>query len=840
MKNSIYGVLILSSFTVSIAFANAENLDSSASFDGSTGAGQFTAKQSSQVGGTTYTLTADVTIEHVKSTTPANTSCFKNSAGNVTFVGANHSLIFEDIASTAQGAAISTNTDGKTIMMSGFNVLSFISAPQASTGNAAIYGIASITIKENKQLVFDTNHSTAAGGAIHCLKTGATATTLTLENNASMIFRNNSSATKGGAIHTDKLVLKTGGNTLFENNHATQKGGAISIADSGEISLSADTGSIIFKGNTYTDAGNRVNNAIYVGANGKFVKLEAKEAQSILFYDPILVEGAAADNLEINKVNGATTYTGSIIFSGRHIDSPHKKMKHVSKFTQPLTLSAGSLVLEKGAHLEAKSLTQTEGSKIILDQTSSIKVQENVDIKELWLSLDEFVEPTAANISSSGAAHTVTVKGPLGIFADQEAFYNHHALANNVDQELLQLADQDITKISLVDVPESVRENLNTHRGYQGSWTVDWKTVPGSTSGGVTTLGTKTATVHWRPTGYIPFGGAQEITTPLVPNTLWGNFSDIRNLERTVESLATNSLCSEGFWATGIKNFFYAHGAEKNYVFQHNNAGYAIGINKHTLSENVFSAAFSQLFGKDRDDAQGQVEHQTLSGSLYAHHVGTVPMLRFLCGGSKNCVPELQASPFIPVILSAQLSYSHSNNNLTITHEDKTKTTGNWSNYSLATELGSTFVYTLSKCPSIFKNVSPFIKLQGVYSEQRKFAEEGLRRCLFSSTYLANLALPLGIKIQGTCPRELLAYDLSAMYVQDIFRIDPETMTLFLIGGLAPWTTPATNLDNKALVVQGSGRFAVRPNIEIFAEGNCELRSSSHSYNYDFGAKIHF
>ncbi|EPJ25128.1 autotransporter beta-domain protein [Chlamydia psittaci 09DC78] len=127
-----------------------------------------------------------------------------------------------------------------------------------------------------------------------------------------------------------------------------------------------------------------------------------------------------------------------------------------------------------------------------------------------------------------------------------------------------------------------------------------------------------------------------------------------------------------------------------------------------------------------------------------------------------------------------------------------------------------------------------------MYSEQRKFTEEGLRRCSFSSTYLANLALPLGIKIQGTCPRELLAYDLSAMYVQDIFRINPETMTLFLIGGLAPWTTPATNLDNKALVVQGSGRFAVRPNIEIFAEGNCELRSSSRSYNYDFGAKLHF
>lgn len=78
------------------------------------------------------------------------------------------------------------------------------------------------------------------------------------------------------------------------------------------------------------------------------------------------------------------------------------------------------------------------------------------------------------------------------------------------------------------------------------------------------------------------------------------------------------------------------------------------------------------------------------------------------------------------------------------------------------------------------------------------------------------------------------------MYVHDVFRIDPETMTLFLIGGLAPWTTHANNLTTKAIVVQGSGRFAVRSNIEVFAEGNCELRSSSHSYNYDFGAKIHF
>ncbi|MEF9496528.1 MULTISPECIES: polymorphic outer membrane protein middle domain-containing protein [Chlamydia] len=840
MKNSLYGFLIFSSFTASMAFADATDLPSSTSFDGSTGAGQFTPKETTASGGTNFTLTGDITIQHVKSTTPANTSCFKNSTGNITFAGANYSLIFEDIISTAKGAAISNNTDAKTLTMSGFNILSFIAAPKATTGNAAIYSVASTTIKENKKLTFDTNHSIAAGGAIHCAKTGSTAATLTLQQNESMIFKNNSSATTGGAIHAEKLVLKAGGATLFENNHATQKGGAISIAGSGEISLSADDGSIIFKGNTITDAGNKVNNAIHVGANGKFLKLEAKESQSILFYDPVVVEGTAADNLEINKTSGATTYTGSIIFSGRYIESPHKRRKHISKFTQPLTLSAGSLVLEKGAHLEAKSLTQTAGSKVILDQTSSIETKENIDIKELWLRLDEFKNPTTATISTTGSAHTVTVKGPLGIFADHETFYDNHALAYDVNQEVLQLSDKDISKIALVDIPQAVRKNIASHRGYQGDWTIDWKTIPGSTNAGVTTLGTKIATIHWRPTGYIPFGGAQEITTPLVVNTLWGNFSDIRNLERTVESLATNSLSSEGFWAAGIKNFLHSNSSAKNYVFQHNNAGYVIGMNKHTLSDNVFSAAFSQLFGKDRDDANGQVDHQTLSGSFYAHHVGSLPMLRFLCGGSTDCPPELQASPSIPVIVNAQLSYSHSNNHLIINHTDTTKTTGMWSNYSLATELGSTFIYTLSKCPSILKHISPFVKLQGVYSEQRKFTEEGLRRCLFSSTYLANLALPLGIKIHGVCPRELLAYDLSAMYVHDVFRIDPESMTLFLIGGLAPWATQATNLDTKAVVVQGSGRFAVRPNIEIFAEGNCELRSSSHSYNYDFGAKIHF
>ncbi|WP_366223734.1 polymorphic outer membrane protein middle domain-containing protein [Chlamydia buteonis] len=76
---------------------------------------------------------------------------------------------------------------------------------------------------------------------------------LTISGNTSVTFNNNSSTTTGGAIHAKKVVLSSSGNITFSNN-SSGKGGAIYIADGGDISITAATGSITFQGNKVTAA----------------------------------------------------------------------------------------------------------------------------------------------------------------------------------------------------------------------------------------------------------------------------------------------------------------------------------------------------------------------------------------------------------------------------------------------------------------------------------------------------------------------------------------------------------------------------------------------------------
>ncbi|EPP35440.1 autotransporter beta-domain protein [Chlamydia ibidis] len=842
MRSSLHGFLFFSSFTTFLAahvFAHATNLASSDGMDGSSGAGQFSSKTTTTAGGTTYTLTGDVSIINIKSTLPANTSCFKDTAGALTFTGGNFALLFQNITSTAAGAAISTTADGKALTLSGFSSLSFLSCPSANTGVGAINSVGSTNIQQNTKVVFDSNHCTTHGGAITCKKTGATAAILTIQQNNSLVFSNNSAATSGGAIHADKLVLKAGGITLFENNHGGQKGGAISITGGGELDLTAESGNIIFKGNTITQNNRRVNNAINIGANGKIIQMRAKEGRSLIFYDPITVEGTSNEALTMNKVEGANAYNGKIVFSGRYIDGPNRYGKHVSKVTQPITLSSGALSLEEGAELQAKSLTQTAGSKVVLDQTSSIKTSENVTLNNLQLTVHDFVSPIPSKITTTGNNGTITLSGAISITGNED-FYNTPALAHPINQELLTLSAKDVSKLVVSNVPGTLHKEHQQHKGYQGEWTIDWAATPGSTSGGTTILGKKIATVHWRPVGYIPFGGSQEITTSLVPNSLWGNVVDLNSVSRAVESVATNTVTHDGFWVVGMKNFLHIDPNQLERGYRHNSSGYTIGINKQTLSDNVFSAALCQLFARDKDYVNSHLKQRSLSGSVYGHHLGTMPMWRFLCGNSHSCPSDTNVASQIPVIVSGQITYSHSKNDLIIYHNDNTLTEGAWSNYALSGEISNTFIYRLRKSAKVFQMISPFIKLRGVYAEEKKFTETGLRSCSFSNACLANLSLPIGIKFTGKCPKNILSYDISVLYSADVARLNPQNLTTFVIGGLTPWKTCSQSLNKQAVAVQGSGRYFLSDVLEVFAQGNFERRNSSYSYNSDCGAKIHF
>ncbi|SGA21656.1 polymorphic outer membrane protein [Chlamydia abortus] len=173
---------------------------------------------------------------------------------------------------------------------------------------------------------------------------------LTISGNASVIFDNNSSTVTGGAIHAKKVVLSSSGNMTFSNN-SSGKGGAIYIADGGDISITATTGSIIFQGNKVTAAdsitlptkkeiaiaaesieektdpsqasgsasagmtsafftlANKAEipaesqakenskptcNSIHLGSGAKISQLRAQTGQTVFFYDPITTTAPAA------------------------------------------------------------------------------------------------------------------------------------------------------------------------------------------------------------------------------------------------------------------------------------------------------------------------------------------------------------------------------------------------------------------------------------------------------------------------------------------------------------------------------------------------------------------
>ncbi|AFS25164.1 chlamydia polymorphic membrane family protein [Chlamydia psittaci M56] len=310
-----------------------------------------------------------------------SSSCFADTAGDLSFIGNGYTLCFDNITTTASNpGAINVSGSDKTLNVSGFSLFSCAYCPPGTTGYGAIKSAGNTTIKDNASLVFHKNCSTADGGVIYCKASSSTAE-LKMENNKNLVFSENSSNTKGGAIFTQKLTITSGGPTLFSNNsvsHASApKGGAICLDDtSSECSLTANLGDITFDGNKIiTTSGSTIKrNAIDLGTSGKFTKLNAKDGFGIFFYDPIANTGDTVTEIELNKTD-SSTYTGKIVFSGERLSDKEKTDADNLKsyFKQPLKIGAGSLVLKDGVTLEAKKVTQTEGSTIVMDLGTTLQ-----------------------------------------------------------------------------------------------------------------------------------------------------------------------------------------------------------------------------------------------------------------------------------------------------------------------------------------------------------------------------------------------------------------------------------------------------------------------------------
>ncbi|WP_246990340.1 autotransporter domain-containing protein, partial [Chlamydia psittaci] len=435
------------------------------------------------------------------------------------------------------------------------------------------------------------------------------------------------------------------------------------------------------------------------------------------------------------------------------------------------------------------------------------------------------VAPDPAKVTSQTSNKTVTISAVNLVDTDGNA-YEYPILATSQPFTAIVAT----TNTSTVTAPTTNLENYTppTHYGYQGNWTVTWNNE--------TTK--QTATLTWEQTGYSP---NPERQGSLVPNTLWGSFSDIRAIQNLMDISVNGADYHRGFWVSGLGNFLHKSGSDTKRKFRHNSAGYALGVYAQTPSEDVFSAAFCQLFGKDKDYLVSKNSSTVYAGSIYYQHVSY--------WNTWNTLLQNTIGAEAPLVLNAQLTYCHASNNMKTNMTDTyapPKTTyseikGDWGNDCFGIEFGA---MAPIETPSslLFDMYSPFLKLQLIHAHQGDFKENNSSEGrYFESSNLTNLSLPIGMKFERFANNDTASYYVTAAYAPDIIRSNPDcTASLLVSPTSAVWVTKANNLARSAFILQAGNYLALSHNIELFSQFGFELRGSSRTYNVDLGSKIQF
>ncbi|ANH78846.1 autotransporter domain-containing protein [Candidatus Chlamydia sanziniae] len=740
--------------------------------------------------------------------------------------------IFSQNTSSKKGGAVN-GTNSVTIKENKGQVI--FSNNTSEDSGAAIFSEGNITITDNTSVSFIQNTVTGetsttpgdkSGGAI-CAYKASTDNALVFTNNVSLIFSNNSSTSKGGAICVKKLTLSSGGPTVFTGNKVhggtTPAGGAIAIIDSGELSLSADHGDIIFENNTVTSTTpTSTRSAIDLGTSAKVTALRAAHGQSIFFYDPVTTASTTtvADNLNINAPDGANTtqYTGNIIFSGERLSVQElaDKKNLTSKFLQPMTLTTGTLALRSGVMLQNGGFTQTQGSTFVMDVGTTLETTGDIVLTNLAININSINGTKQVKIEAKNTSKNVTVSGPIVLLDSQGTFYENHDLRLPQDFSLLDL--KATGTVTHTGVPGGYVEGVKFHYGYQGTWGITWNDA---------TTNTAIAKFHWTKTGYIPNPQRKGF---LVPNSLWGSFIDISSLHQLMETCADGIQHRRGIWAAGLSNFFHKNRTKTRAGYRHLSGGYVLGASTQMPSQNVFSIAFCQCFARDKDYVVAKNQSTIYGVSLYYQH----PELSYFFSElSQRYFPEN-----LPMIFSGTLSYTHTENNLKTKYSAYPTVKGNWGNNCYAIELsGRTPVYLSEKL--LLQQYTPFVKLQFVYAHQEDFKEKGTEGRAFGKSSLTNLAVPIGVKFDKESDIEQASYHATIAYVVDVIRNNPETTTTLLISQDS-WKTFGTNLARQALVLRAETHYSFNANFEAFSQLAFELRGSSRNYNVDLGGKLRF
>nr|CRI42134.1 Probable outer membrane protein pmp1 [Chlamydia pneumoniae] len=753
------------------------------------------------------------------------------SGANVTIVGNYDSVSFYQNAATFGGAI---HSSGPLQIAVNQAEIRFAQNTAKNGSGGALYSDGDIDIDQNAYVLFRENEALTTaigkGGAVCCLPTSGSSTPVpivTFSDNKQLVFERNHSIMGGGAIYARKLSISSGGPTLFINNisyaNSQNLGGAIAIDTGGEISLSAEKGTITFQGNRTSLP---FLNGIHLLQNAKFLKLQARNGYSIEFYDPITSEADGSTQLNINGDPKNKEYTGTILFSGeKSLANDPRDFK--STIPQNVNLSAGYLVIKEGAEVTVSKFTQSPGSHLVLDLgTKLIASKEDIAITGLAIDIDSLSSSsTAAVIKANTANKQISVTDSIELISPTGNAYEDLRMRNSQTFPLLSLepgAGGSVTVTSGDFLP------VSPHYGFQGNWKLAW-----------TGTGNKVGEFFWDKINYKP---RPEKEGNLVPNILWGNAVDVRSLMQVQETHASSLQTDRGLWIDGIGNFFHVSASEDNISYRHNSGGYVLSVNNEITPKHYTSMAFSQLFSRDKDYAVSKNEYRMYLGSyLYQYTTSLGNIFRY-ASRNPNVNVGILSRRFLQnplMIFHFLCAYGHATNDMKTDYANFPMVKNSWRNNCWAIECGGSMPLLVFENGRLFQGAIPFMKLQLVYAYQGDFKETTADGRRFSNGSLTSISVPLGIRFEKLALSQDVLYDFSFSYIPDIFRKDPSCEAALVISGDS-WLVPAAHVSRHAFVGSGTGRYHFNDYTELLCRGSIECRPHARNYNINCGSKFRF
>ncbi|EPP35436.1 autotransporter beta-domain protein [Chlamydia ibidis] len=829
-------------------------LSSTNNFDGSSG-GTLEIKESQGTSSNDhvfYSLSSDVEIKNVTKTNPANRSLFEHTQGYLSFLGNGHSMILSDNTLTNQGSFVKNTESNSVCSFLGFHELLITNTPEAPLGKGAIFSNSRLVFRNNKKIAFDGCSSLQEGGAIHCVRPGINDNipSVFLQNNGSTIFQNNESNTAGGAIYTDNLAIEASGPVHFihntvapQNDRDLPKGGAIYILPKGTLSLHAKEGSIIFEGNKVIRNNRVVPSSIHLGSEASIEYLIANKGHSIEFYDPIFHDGSSNKELYINKDSQEKIYQGTVLFSSgcRQDGCSPSQAFYLSRILQNVSLAGGTLHIKGDTIVTTKRFSQLPESKIILEQQAKLRADGHILISNLHLPLttQQLISTDPPSISTIFRDNYLRLYGPIFINIEDENFYDTKLLEKDLKIPLLTLESQELSKIQVEDDDIIIRQDPY---GYQGTWTLDWEDRESyMQTPRIKINAVKNAFLSWKPREFRPyFIDAQG--NSLVSNSLWSSFTDVRKIHELMDTVSDGSIHNQGIWGAELSHILHKEARPSKTDFLYTSHGYAFGISNRLPGQTVTNLGIIHMSGHTQDTTAAKNWTHTLAGSLYLQHTcAFYPFVKWSLGNlffSPNVGRVVSKN--VPLILTAQATYSNTRNVLSVSRPSTKITEAYWNTHCVNMEGGVSLSFDIQEEHDIFHNVLPFFNIQGIYGYQRKFTEEGVRPHRLSSSQLMNLALPLGMRIEGHSKRLSLFYVGSVSYIFDAYRKNPVSNVLCEYSPFYFWKIYSMELPRQGLHCQVSAHYTYRDTVALFAKGSAELRRFVTCYSANGGMQVLF